>query len=301
MKQTEIDAFLAVITCGSFSGAAQKLYIGQSALSSRIRSLEEELGVSLFQRKQGQKHIELTRQGKLFETYAYKWQKLISETQASLLSEGTETVSIVSGHSITAYIMPEVYKRLQNSARRPSYHFSSYHYHEAFRLIESGEADFGFVANLIYSKTVHAYPLFSEDLVLLTSQKVYYPEIVHPETLNASKEIYIFWDENQEKWHNYWIGSPQQASVHTSDVTLLHSFLEIDDNWAIVPVSLAHVLCRLGTLCWYPLAEAPQPRVTSLICRSNIRDYKMLPDILNEMRHIITHLGGTWLEDSFLL
>lgn len=51
MTQMELQAFLAVIRTGSFSQAAQSLFITQPALSRRIRALEEELGYRLLDRR----------------------------------------------------------------------------------------------------------------------------------------------------------------------------------------------------------------------------------------------------------
>ncbi|MBR5225075.1 MAG: LysR family transcriptional regulator [Clostridia bacterium] len=48
MNENQIDTFLAVVQHGSFSRAAQSLYISQPAVTYRIHSLEEELGAKLF-------------------------------------------------------------------------------------------------------------------------------------------------------------------------------------------------------------------------------------------------------------
>ena len=48
MNENQIDTFLAVAQQGSFSHAAQSLYISQPAVTYRIRMLEEELGAKLF-------------------------------------------------------------------------------------------------------------------------------------------------------------------------------------------------------------------------------------------------------------
>ena len=47
MNQAEIDAFLAIVEQGSLTGAAEALYLTQSALSSRLESLEKETGARL--------------------------------------------------------------------------------------------------------------------------------------------------------------------------------------------------------------------------------------------------------------
>ena len=58
-----LRAFEAVARRLSFSAAAEELYLTQSAISRQIRSLEEELGATLF--KRGTRHVELAPDGKL--------------------------------------------------------------------------------------------------------------------------------------------------------------------------------------------------------------------------------------------
>ena len=43
MNNSDVIAFSEVVKQGSFSKAAEKLFITQSALSSKIKNLEEEL------------------------------------------------------------------------------------------------------------------------------------------------------------------------------------------------------------------------------------------------------------------
>ena len=50
MELAWIDAFLAVADMGSFSRAAESLYLSQSVVSKQVHKLEQALGVSLFDR-----------------------------------------------------------------------------------------------------------------------------------------------------------------------------------------------------------------------------------------------------------
>ena len=47
MLLRQIKYFIAVVESGSFTEAAEKLFISQSAVSQQIRALESELGVAL--------------------------------------------------------------------------------------------------------------------------------------------------------------------------------------------------------------------------------------------------------------
>ncbi|MDH5471918.1 MAG: LysR family transcriptional regulator [Gammaproteobacteria bacterium] len=63
-----LKAFLEVYRARHFGRAARNLFISQSAVSARIRQLEEELGIRLFTRDRN--NIELTTAGKKFLLYA---------------------------------------------------------------------------------------------------------------------------------------------------------------------------------------------------------------------------------------
>ncbi|MCM1258968.1 MAG: LysR family transcriptional regulator, partial [Roseburia sp.] len=47
----QIKYFQAVVRCGSFTEAAAECYISQSAISQQVQALEQELGVSLLERR----------------------------------------------------------------------------------------------------------------------------------------------------------------------------------------------------------------------------------------------------------
>jgi LysR family transcriptional regulator, flagellar master operon regulator len=63
-----LKAFIEVYRARHFGRAANNLFISQSAISARIKQLEEELGVRLFTRDRN--NIELTAAGKKFLVYA---------------------------------------------------------------------------------------------------------------------------------------------------------------------------------------------------------------------------------------
>ena len=73
----EILAFLEICRCKSISKAAEKLFISQSSLSTKIRILERKLGYSLFIRGKGSRSVMLTDKGEKFLEYAYSIQRNI--------------------------------------------------------------------------------------------------------------------------------------------------------------------------------------------------------------------------------
>jgi DNA-binding transcriptional LysR family regulator len=63
-------AFQAVVSAGSFIGAANRLGYTQSGVSAQIRVLEQLIGVRLIDRSRGARGIALTKEGAIFLRYA---------------------------------------------------------------------------------------------------------------------------------------------------------------------------------------------------------------------------------------
>ena len=52
MRLEWLDDILAIASTGSFSGAAERRHLTQSAFSRRIQQIEQHIGVELFDRSQ---------------------------------------------------------------------------------------------------------------------------------------------------------------------------------------------------------------------------------------------------------
>src|SRR6202030_498842 len=68
MEIDQIKTFLAVATFGGFHRAAEALRISQPAVSARIRSLEQSLGILLYSRSRS--GLTMSDAGKAFRPYA---------------------------------------------------------------------------------------------------------------------------------------------------------------------------------------------------------------------------------------
>ncbi len=66
MELGQIEIFLAAADCGSFSGAAERLYVTHSTVSRTIQALEGELETRLFIR--GSRGVSLTPAGARLRT-----------------------------------------------------------------------------------------------------------------------------------------------------------------------------------------------------------------------------------------
>src|SRR5512139_2723608 len=86
--------FLAVVATGSFVDDAQRLYVTQSTVSSRIQRLEEELGADLFVRNKA--GTTLTPAGRQFQRHA----SILTRT----VEQARHEIGVVTGFRATLTI-----------------------------------------------------------------------------------------------------------------------------------------------------------------------------------------------------
>ena len=70
MNLKHVETFLWIARLGSFSAAARRLNTSQPAISMRIRELEQNLGVTLFDRRA--RSMRMTLKGREFADYAQR-------------------------------------------------------------------------------------------------------------------------------------------------------------------------------------------------------------------------------------
>jgi LysR family transcriptional regulator, transcriptional activator of the cysJI operon len=110
MNIENVISFVYVYRLSSFHKAAEVLYITQPSLTSRIKTLEKDLGVSLFNRKR--KGAELTEEGKIFLPYALQLYEIYLKAKSSL-HPIEENITIGSIISASTTILPNAVYQFQ--------------------------------------------------------------------------------------------------------------------------------------------------------------------------------------------
>ncbi len=82
MELRQLRYFLAIAEHGTFSKAASKVFVAQSALSHQLGQLEDELGARLFERSR--RGAELTEAGVVFHAYALSILRQVEDAASSV-------------------------------------------------------------------------------------------------------------------------------------------------------------------------------------------------------------------------
>ncbi len=107
MENFRLHVFRTVARHLNFSRAAEELLLTQPAVTQQIKALEEELGVSLFDRGGG--HIQLTPGGKALVPFADKMKQLSEEAVravAAAYGEQSGELALGASQTIAQYLLP---------------------------------------------------------------------------------------------------------------------------------------------------------------------------------------------------
>lgn len=260
MTFLEIEAFLKIVQYGSFSAAAEKLYITQPALGRRIRALEEELGYSLFIRNKGVRHVELTKQGQAFIGIAHRWQALWNETQEEALLGNEKSFYVASVGSLMAFMLPTVFQTFMKENTECSLHVTTLHSVDAYGYVSNKTVDIAFITDPMYSSQVKTNILFEEELCLVVGKDLHLPEKLQISALDPRLEIRTQWDRNFASWHDYYFGSSAVPRVYLDEMGFLQYFTQNGDNWAFLPVSIARNMVKNSPVSIHELDIKPPNR-----------------------------------------
>ena len=174
MDITKIESFLTLAKMKNFAKTADRLYISQPALSKRIQSLENELGVPLFNRMG--KRTFLTVQGRAFRTFAeeivasyYNAKEYIKQIETMKFG----TLSFGATNFIGVYIIPKIiamfHKKYPNIKINMIINLSK----NILEMLHKNQLEFVFLSNYIIHDDEHYVinPYVKDDLKLIVGNK----------------------------------------------------------------------------------------------------------------------------------
>ena len=295
MNYTEIETFLAVVEYGSISNAANQLFVSQTTVSSRLRTLEAELGVPLLERSKGSRSVKLTIFGSRLVPIAKKWGALWRETAECLAGEEHVTLNIAANTSIVSYIFPNVVKNF--SVQNPGVYLTvkPFHPEECQRLIQNGTVDLAVVTRSQYSVEVAARPMYVDKYVFLSGTESIYPSVIHPKDLSVKREIYVDWNLAFIQWHSHWFGSAMPKLFSGSVGVMERVLKESRDMWSVTPMSVAKALQERSKMKISELREAPEGRTGYLLHRSTNGLSNIQQKFIHIMRDTLIEQDIRWI------
>ncbi len=245
MDTANLQAFIKVAESGSFSVAAQQLFVTQPAVSKRIKQLEQQLDSKLIDRKG--KQIHLTQTGQALLPRARDILNRIQAAQQQVADiEGSPmgTLSIATSHHIGLHRLPPILRAFNAQYAEVDLDLHFMDSEQACQLIEQNELDMAVVtlpfeesAKLRFIRVWHD-PLMiccADDHPLNQLEKPSLRDLIqHPAVLPSHG---TFTREAIEKALGKALAE-LEITLETNYLETIKMMVSVGLGWSILPVSM---------------------------------------------------------------
>lgn len=275
MDIDQIRTFLSVAANGSFLEAANRLYVTQSTVSTRIQRLEAYLGVPLFVRNRS--GASLTLPGRRFLRHAKSLLLTLEQARhdIGLPSRFRASISIGARIALCETLLPEWIGAIRQAVPDISIRSDIGFEEDLMRSLIEGALDIGLMYTPQHSPGLQIEHLFDETLVLLTSDP--------KQTWPNDDYIYVDWAPGFYAQHsNSYPNLERPAQVVNIGWMAVQFILAQGRGSSFLPVRLVEPLLKAGKL--FPVPDSPQFKLPAYMVSPRDSESPILQQVLDQIR-----------------
>lgn len=287
MDLRQLEMLRAVAENSSFTLAGQQLHVAQSAISRKIKLLEDELGEKMFKRVN--KRIFLTPAGGVMLRYANRIFQQIRDasleiTDLAQLNQGLLRVG--SGMTACMYLLPPVIEKFQ--ARYPNVDIQVQTGTAALMLpkVRDGSIDIGVVTLPVDVPDLETVLCTREEMVLVASpknRKLAGRHVIRPEELPALKMILFHPSTSTRKLiDDYFarMGIAPSVVMESENVATIKPLVRINLGMSILPLPSVSAEVKRGELICLRMAGEKLTREIGLVFHKSHYHPKLLLEFI---------------------
>jgi LysR family transcriptional regulator, transcriptional activator of the cysJI operon len=168
MENFRLKVFRVVANHLNFSRAAEELLLTQPAVTQQIKALEDEYGVSLFDRSGG--HIKLTPSGEALLPYAEKIKEICDEAYAAVASAAGKLggqLALGASQTIGQYLLPNLVAGFLRENPRVSITAISGNTDTILEALVAHHIQLALIEGPAMRKDIHVEPFMEDQMVLV--------------------------------------------------------------------------------------------------------------------------------------
>jgi len=274
MDFDQLETFIDVARLSSFSRAAEKRFRTQPAISSQIRSLEEEVGARLLDRSE--RKVSLTASGKLFLKFAED----TLDVRKAVVTAIAETERVPRGEIVVGanegtclHILPEVFAHFKKQYPDVSVNIRRADYAKVLESVIDNSVDFGVVSLPITDTRLTAVPIHRDELVLIVPPRHPLAKLKSAAAADIAQYPLVMpkvghtRDALDELFHQKKLKPRYAMEVDSSE--LLKRFVAADVGVGFIARSHVQEDVQARVLATVPLAEAQIRRDLALVFRKD--------------------------------
>lgn len=262
----QIRAFASVADTESFTKAAERLFLTQSAVSHSIRGLEEQLGTKLVERLG--KRIGLTQDGVVF---LRRCRVILQELETAgreldaLRRWGQGRIRIGATHSLCQYLLPVALREFRESFPRCEIHIESGDTQEVLGLLDDAKIDLAIGIESRIPPWCRYQELFRDELAFVVSPLHPWASLNKIGVKEAAEESYLVYARKSETYrlirsHFEKAGLRLRATLSLGSMEAIKEMAKIGIGVGIVSPWVAQAELEAGDLVQFPIWDEPPAR-----------------------------------------
>jgi len=249
MDNQNLKAFIAVASTGSFSGAADHLYLTQSAISKRIAQLEELIGKRLFDRIA--RKVSLTEAGRELLPRAKRILKEYENAMQAindLSGEASGTLRLAISHHLGLHRLPPILKEFSQRYPNVTLDIEFMDSEKAYEQVLQGQSEVGVITLALDSHhNINSHIIWNDPLRFICAQDhplaglsqpslqdlAAYPIILPGLNTYTGRIIQALFQQE---------GIPLRTPMTTNYLETISTMVEIGLGWSVLPKTLVRNL-----------------------------------------------------------
>lgn len=303
MTYEQIETFMAIMTCGNITNAANFLHVSQSTASSRIQQLEDELGVPVLIRRKGHQNVELTSYGRAFLSTAGQLFSIWKDLQNIRTLASIDTLTVASVDAVNNYTFVPLFSRHIDNHPNIRLTIRTHHSDEIHGLISNRTADIGFVFSRSPYPDIISRPVYRELMYLICHKDSPYYDGINCSELEPENEIFLRWGIDYQQWHDRHFSPERYPLISVNTGSMLQHYLDSPGRWAIAPMSVVRAISHNTNLKFCTLAEPPAPRICYMLTNRypTQRSLEVIRIFVNELEEFIADNQDICTFESWML
>lgn len=259
----QIRIFIAIEETRSFTAAANKMSVTQSAVSHSIKSLESQLECKLIERL-GKKCI-LTPHGEVFLHHAKKAVEHLahaSQKMKTLNNWGYSALKIGASHSLCQYVIPKTLDNFYKKNNKAEIFITAGDTSDLLIDLAQGKLDLAFgIHRSVHENDFLFIPLFSDELCFITAAT--HPWATDPQaTRDYGKERFITYGNDTATskildTHLAGLGIKQRSSISMSNMESIKEMTTLGLGVGIISDWVAHDALKNNSLVKHSISPPP--------------------------------------------
>jgi DNA-binding transcriptional LysR family regulator len=293
IENYKLKVFRVVADSLNFRRAAEELHLTQPAITSQIKTLEESLGLALFDRIG--RDITLTRAGTTLLQYVRQLEVISNEAVAALASlggqEGVE-LSIGASPTIAAYLLPSVLAQVLKDWPRLKVHVMVSSTNEVLHALTTRQIGIGLIEAPAFRPDLKCQVFDKDELTLIMRPDhrwakkavVKAGELVHEPILlrEVGSGMRRFVEEYLER--NGVLRQQLRTTVDMTSTEAIVSAVEAGIGIGFAPCMALEKALKLGSVKTVPLENGPIERDLSIVLLNGPEPKGPLGQLLQHLR-----------------